>query len=176
MRQQGGIRPKLYRNNVLRVMGDSRLLLFRMEYHQDLNCRPDEVTGTVQFWYVGSPHDLSHPGGSVPTDFTEYAANFLQQEYEEEPEEASSPFFTRSRARAAQEMRAHLEMEEVADEFVPGDDDEGSLEEMKVRKRMRTRGVAGEEDVIVSKKVKCCCLFETVVLILHRLLHQLVDS
>lgn len=34
MRQQGGIRPKLYRNNVLRVMGDSRLLLFRMEYHQ----------------------------------------------------------------------------------------------------------------------------------------------
>ena len=138
MRQQGGIRPKLYRNNVLRVMGDSRLLLFRMEYHQDLNCRPDEVTGTVQFWYVGSPHDLSHPGGSVPTDFTEYAANFLQQEYEEEPEEASSPFLTRSRARAAQEMRAHLEMEEVADEFVPGDDVEGSLEEMKVRKRMRT--------------------------------------
>lgn len=146
----------LYRNNVLRVMGDSRLLLFRMEYHQDPNCRGDEVTGTVQFWYVGSPHDLVHPGGSVPAEFAEYAANFLQQEYEEEePEEASSPFLTRSRARAAQEMRAQLEMEEVADEFLPeGDDDEGSLEEMKVRKRMRTRGVAGEEDVIVSKKVK----------------------
>ena len=160
MRQQGGIRPQLYRNNAVRVVLNTRMMLFRVEFVRSEDSQGEDVKGALRFWYVGTAHDLTRPNGPIPADFAEYAANFLRVEQEEEEEEegesaeASSPFLTRSRARAV-ETKAHLEMEEVADEFVPdGEEDEVSGNEPTKGKKKRTRGVAGEEDLIVSKRGK----------------------
>ena len=147
-RQQGGIRPKLYRGNVLRLVGDSRTLLFRMEFRRQEG--GEEATGELQFWYVGVPHDMLRPTGGVSAAFTEYADAFLQTQ-ETEEEEASSPFLTRSRARARQEARIKQETEDGVDEFIPDGDEE---EEVDKKAKKRARQVSDEEEEGSVKKGK----------------------
>ena len=147
-RQQGGIRPKLYRGNVLRLVGDSRTLLFRMEFRRQEG--GEEATGELHFWYVGVPHDMLRPTGGVSAAFTEYADAFLQTQ-ETEEEEASSPFLTRSRARARQEARIKQETEDGVDEFIPDGDEE---EEVDKKAKKRARQVSEEEEEGSVKKGK----------------------
>ena len=147
-RQQGGIRPSLYRGNVLRVVGDSRTLLFRMEFRRQEG--GEEATGTLRFWYVGVPHDMLRPTGGVSAAFTEYADAFLQAQETEEEEEASSPFLTRARARAKQEARMRQETEDGVDEFIPDGDEEEEVDK-KSKKRAR---VTSEEEEESGKKGK----------------------
>ncbi|KAK8828976.1 hypothetical protein WA538_000978, partial [Blastocystis sp. DL] len=144
-RQQGGIRPSLYRGNVLRVVGDARTLLFRMEFRRQ---EEEEAAGELRFWYVGVPHDMLRPAGGVSTEFAEYADAFLQMQ-ETEEEETSSPFLTRSRARARQEARAKQETEDGVDEFIPDGDEE---EEVEKKGKKRARQVSSEEEEGSVKK------------------------
>ena len=146
-RQQGGIRPSLYRGNVLRVVGDARTLLFRMEFRRQ---EEEEAAGELRFRYVGVPHDMLRPAGGVSTEFAEYADAFLQMQ-ETEEEETSSPFLTRSRARARQEARAKQETEDGVDEFIPDGDEE---EEVEKKGKKRARQVSSEEEEGSVKKGK----------------------
>ena len=138
-KQRGGLRRNLYRNNALRILGDTRLHLFRMEY--------DDSTGHLRFWYVGLAHDLQRPAGALTADFYQYADNYMRHVEEEEDEEKdeSSPFLTRSKAKTLSDVKVKMEV----DEFVPEEEDANELEE--TRKRAR---VAEEEDLVVSKKSK----------------------
>ena len=138
-KQRGGLRRNLYRNNALRILGDTRLHLFRMEY--------DDSTGHLRFWYVGLAHDLQRPAGALTADFYQYADNYMRhvEEEEDEDKDESSPFLTRSKAKTLSDVKVKMEV----DEFVPEEEDANELEE--TRKRAR---VAEEEDLVVSKKSK----------------------
>ena len=174
-RQQGGIRPKLYRGNVLRVVGDSRTLLFRMEFRRQEGgeesqrqeggeesqrqegekATGEEATGELHFWYVGVPHDMLRPSGGVSAAFTEYADAFLQTQ-ETEEEETSSPFLTRARARARQEARIKQETEDGVDEFIPDGDEEEEVDK-KAKKRARQVSEEEEEGSVKKGKWSVCC-------------------
>ena len=158
MKQQGGIRLNLYRGNALRVMGETRLNLFRVEYDEEEG-DGDHVKGKLRFWYVGCVHDLTRPSGGMSPSFFKYAENFMhvvkeeKEEAEEDQKKANSPFLTRSRARALHETRTKLEMDEVVDDFVPEYEDEASGKKERVVRKRRGHA-ADEEDVVVPKKVK----------------------
>lgn len=138
---QGGLRPLLYLHNTLRVIGDSRVNLFRMKYEVKEQGE-EQSDGLIQFWYVGCVHDLERPAGSLTDDFYQYAEEYLRQtavepSMEEQPAEASSPFLTRSKAKALIEKETKKEMDEV-DEFIPDQEHEG-----KSRKR---KNVSSDEE------------------------------
>ena len=132
---------------MLRVVGDARTLLFRMEFRRQEE--GEEAAGELRFWYVGVPHDMLRPAGGVSTEFAEYADAFLQTQ--ETEEEASSPFLTRSRARARQEARVKQETEDGVDEFIPDGDEE---EEVEKKGKKRARQVSSEEEDGSVKKGK----------------------
>ena len=128
------------------MVGDARTLLFRMEFRK----QGEEAAGELRFWYVGVPHDMLRPAGGVAAEFAEYADAFLQTQ-ETEEEEPSSPFLTRSRARARQEARAKQETEDGVDEFIPDGEEE---EEVEKKGKKRARQVSSEEEEGSAKKGK----------------------
>ena len=144
-KQRGGLRRNLYRNNALRVLGDTRLHLFRMEY--------DDSTDHLRFWYVGLAHDLQRPAGALTADFYQYAENYMRhvEEEDEEDKDESSPFLTRSKAKTLSDVKVKMGMDEVVDEFVPEHEEDAN--ESQGNRRKRTR-VAEEEDLVISKKSK----------------------
>ncbi len=155
MKQQGGIRPTLYLHNTLQLIGDSRVNLFRMEYiEKSENENDDKIDSVIHFWYVGCVHDLERPAGSLSDAFYQYAEEYLRQNAidtpaEEQNTDLSSPFLTRSKAKALSEKNSKLDMDEV-DEFIP-DQMENESNGKASRKR---RNTTNDEDVIASKKAK----------------------
>ena len=156
-------------------MGDSRTLLFRMEFRRQEGgeqsqrqeggeqsqrqegekATGEEATGELHFWYVGVPHDMLRPSGGVSAAFTEYADAFLQTQ-ETEEEETSSPFLTRARARARQEARIKQETEDGVDEFIPDGDEEEEVDK-KAKKRARQVSEEEEEGSVKKGKWSVCC-------------------
>lgn len=111
----------MYLHNTLRVIGDSRVNLFRVKHV--MNGETEDVNSQIQFWYVGCVHDLERPAGNLSDDFYKYAEDYLRQtaiesNTEEQHVELSSPFLTRSKAKALSEKENKLALDEV-DEFIP---------------------------------------------------------
>lgn len=155
MKQQGGIRPTLYLHNTLQLIGDSRVNLFRIEYiEKSENENEDKMDSIINFWYVGCVHDLERPAGSLSDAFYQYAEEYLRQNAidtpaEEQNVDLSSPFLTRSKAKALSEKSSKLDMDEV-DEFIPDQNDHDAIGKAS-RKR---RSTANDEDSVASKKAK----------------------
>lgn len=156
LKQQGGVRPTLYLHNTLRLIGDSRVNLFRMQYTENGEKANDMIDGVMEFWYVGCVHDLERPAGTLSDAFYKYANEYIQHiaietSVDDQVIDASSPFLTRSKAKALNEREDKTEMDEK-DEFIP-DQYDGELVNKGGRKRKTT---LNDEDNPSSKKMKLC--------------------
>lgn len=124
-----------------------------MEYVEKEGVQKDEgLDGDICFWYVGCVHDLERPAGTLSDAFYQYAEEYLRQtaveSSVEEHVDASSPFLTRSKAKALNEKEHKAGLDEV-DEFIPDQYDSDLI-----GKGGRKRKSAMNDDEVVSKKAK----------------------